>query len=187
MLDMTLRLSSLLLVALIAGCQAARVSDPLTRTVGGNDPDDQMEFWHQLETRPLTSNDEAFHGLLLYLDSADAGPDYAHRVAALQARQILPARFDRPGDEAVSRGTLAIALTRAMGIKGGVMMRLTGGNVDRYAVRELVAMNLYPQSSANQTFSGAEYLGIIGKMEDYQRGNPANVPAAVMPEEMGKK
>ena len=45
-------------------------------------------------------------------------------------------------------------------------------------------MNLYPVSSPNQTFTGNEFLGIIGRMEDYQRSNPAEVPAAVLPSEM---
>jgi hypothetical protein len=182
--DMTFRSSLVIVVALLAGCQAARVQQPLTKTLGGPDLDDQMEFWHQLEARPITSNDEAFHGLLLYLDGTDPGPDFAHRVAAMKAKGMLPPTFDRPADEAISRGTLAVVLTKAMGIKGGVLMRITGGKVERYAVRELVSMNLYPQSSENQTFNGAEFVGVIGKLEDYQLGNPASVPASVMPGEL---
>jgi hypothetical protein len=53
----------------------------------------------------------------------------------------------------------------------------------RYAVRELQFMELYPPSSPNQTFSGTEFLGIIGKLEDYRReqrglGRPAGQQAA---------
>jgi hypothetical protein len=44
-------------------------------------------------------------------------------------------------------------------------------------------VGLYPPSSPNQTFSGSEFVGIIGRIEDYQRGNPADVPAAVLPGE----
>ena len=33
----------------------------------------------------------------------------------------------------------------------------------------MVFLGIYPPSSPNQTFSGTEYLGIIGKAEDYQR------------------
>jgi len=42
-------------------------------------------------------------------------------------------------------------------------------------------LDLYPPTGPHQTFSGSEYLGIIGRMEDYQRGNPADSPASVMP------
>ena len=58
------------------------------------------------------------------------------------------------------------------------------GPTPRYAVRELMFLNVYPPSTPNQSFSGNEFVGIIGRVEDYQRGNPADAPAAVMPGEM---
>ena len=175
-------MASLLLLMLITGCHTAKVAQPLTGKLSGNDPDSQLEFWHTLATRPVTSNDEAFHGLLLYADGQDAAKDYAGRVSTLKSRKMLPANFDRPADQAVERGPLAVAICRALEIKGGVLLRLTGAQ--RYAVRELQYLDLYPPSGPNQTFSGSEYLGIIGRMEDYQRGNPADAPASVMPGEM---
>src|SRR5258706_15624385 len=167
---------------ILAGCESARVAQPLTGKLSGNDPDSQLEFWHTLATRPVTSNDEAFHGLLLYADGQDAARDCAARVSALKSRKMLPANFDRRADQAVERGPLAVAICRALEIKGGVMLRMTGAQ--RYAVRELQFLDLYPPSGPNQTFSGSEYLGIIGRMEDFQRGNPADAPATVMPGEM---
>ena len=168
----------------LAGCQAAQVEHPVTQSAGGTDADSQLEFWSELETQHITSNDDAFHGLLLYLDGNDSAADYAHRVAVLKSRGLLVPAFDRPANESVSRGVLAVAIAKELGIKGGVMMRLTGGNFDRYALRELVYRKLYPAGSENQTFSGAEYVGIIGKIDDYQHGDAANVPATVLPSEM---
>jgi hypothetical protein len=165
------------------GCQTARVSEPLTNKLGASDPDTQIEFWHELAARPVTSNDEAFHGLLLYLDGDDPNADYAARVNAMKSRGLLARGFDRPADEAVSRGTLAVAIARALQIRGGLMMHLTGSN-PRYATRELEYLSLYPTSSPGQTFSGGEFLGIMGRVEDWQRGNPADAPAAVVPAEM---
>ena len=170
---------------LLAGCSTAKVAQPLTRELGGNDPGAQLEFWHTLAARPVTSNDEAFHGLLLFLDSSDPATTYDQRVAAMKSRKLLPGNFNEPADQAVSRGTLAHALTRSLHIKGGLMMRLTN-NHPRYAVRELQFMDLYPPSSPNQTFSGTEFLGIIGRIEDYQRGDPTDAPAAVMPSDMNR-
>jgi hypothetical protein len=141
-----------------------------------------MEFWHTLANQPLTSNDEAFHGLLLYLDNQDPATDYPGRVQSLKDRGLLDRTFDQPADQAVQRGTLATALVRALKVKGGVFQRLTHDH-PRYAVRELMYMDLYPPSSPQQTFSGTEFLGIIGRIEDYQRGNPNEVPAAVLPGE----
>jgi hypothetical protein len=177
----------ILLVSMLAlvGCQAARVQQPLTGSLAGNEPAAQMEFWHQLADRPVTCNDEAFHGLLLYLDDQDTAADYGARVNALKSRGLLPAGFDRPADEAVTRGNLAIAIAKLLGIKGGVMMHATRGYSQRYATRELMFMNLYPPSSPQQTFTGSEFLGIIGRVEDWQRGeDPAAQPAAQLPGEM---
>ena len=173
----------LLCVAVLSGCQPAKVAQPLTDKLAGNEPETQLEFWHTLTTRPVTSNDEAFHGLLLYLDGKDEAKDYAGRVDLLRGRNLLPADFDQPADHAMTRGNLAVAIVGALRIKGGLVMRLTGPS-PRYATRELVYMELYPASSPQQTFTGSEFVGLIGRMEDYQRSNasrtsggPAATPA----------
>ena len=161
-----------LILAVLPGCQTARVAEPLTAKLSGNDADSQLEFWHTLADRRVTSNDEAFHGLLLYLDSKDDANDYAARVATLKARRMLPPDFNAPPNEGVQRGPLGMAIIEAMHLKGGWVMHVFG-NSPRYAVSELEYEGVYPRSSANQTFSGAEFLGIIGKMEDFQGGKVA--------------
>jgi hypothetical protein len=103
----------------------------------------------------------------------------------LKSRKLIPGGFNRPADAAVSRGTLAVAICEALRIKGGVTLRVLrpfdlGAPSERYAMRELQFMNLYPPGSPQQTFSGNEYVGIIGRIEDYQRGDPANKPASEM-------
>ena len=97
-----------------------------------------------------------------------------------------PKGFSAPADVAVERGTIAVALTKALNIKGGWAMHVFG-NTPRYATRELQYLELYPVSSPNQTFTGAEFLGIMGKFEDAQNANepvkpPLEEPALVNPE-----
>ena len=180
-------LRACLLAIVLTGCQATHVQRPLTVDHGGNDVGEQLEFWHALAERPVTSYDEAFHGLLLFLDGDDPATDYAGRVSTLRSRGMLPAGFNRPADQALDRGTLAVAIVKAMKIKGGLMLHIFPGS-PRYAVRELQYMELYPPSSPNQTFSGTEFLGIIGKLEDYQRGGTVagatgQAPGAPVPQE----
>ncbi|MCC6580892.1 MAG: hypothetical protein IT440_10665 [Phycisphaeraceae bacterium] len=164
-------------LALLAGCQRAQVAQPLTQDMAGDDPDTQMAFWHTLEQRRLTSNDEAFHALLLFLDGSDKAADYAGRVEALRSRGYLPRSFARPANEGVTRGTVALVLTHALCVKGGVMMSLFGDS-ERYAVRELMDKGIYPTSSPFQTFSGDEFIEIIGRAEDYERQSNIRAPAA---------
>jgi len=163
-------LSIALLLTIAAGCQSARVAQPLTAKLSGNDADSQLEFWHTLAERRVTSNDEAFHGLLLYLDGKDDSKAYPDRVAALKARKMLPQDFAAPANEGVQRGPLAVALVQALRLKGGWVMHVFG-NSPRYALRELEFEGVYPPSSENQTFSGTEFLGIVGKLEDTQGEN----------------
>jgi hypothetical protein len=159
---------AILLAILCTGCQSAHVPNSVITKFPGSDADAQLNFWHELASRHLTSNDDAFHGLLLYVDGKDDSANYAQRVATLKSRGMLPDSFSAPADVAVRRGILAIAITKILDIRGGWAMHVFGPN-QRYATRELIYDNVFPPSSAQQTFSGSEYVGIIGKIEDYQR------------------
>ena len=173
---------SLLLFGLlaVAGCQLPLVKEPVTAQFGGPGEDAQMEFWHRLNDAHIACNDDAFHAILLYLDGKDDYNDYKPRLDAMKARGLLPGSFNAPATESVERGTVAVVLVKALQIKGGLMMHLTNAS-PRYAVRELCYEGIYPPSTPNQTFSGSELVGIIGRVEDYQRGDPANKRAADLP------
>jgi len=151
----------------IGGCGSAQVAEPLTETTAGNDVESQMNFWHTLATRNLTSNDEAFHALLLFFDEEDPAEDYDGRVDLFKSRNWLPNGFDEPSNQAVTRGTLARVLAEGLGIKGGLTMRVAGP-VPRYALREMTYMRIFPSGSPNQTISGSQLLTVIGKSEDHQ-------------------
>lgn len=156
----------------------------------GSGEDAQVNFWHELTDESVTTNDAAFHGLLLYIDGKDDCADYAARVATLRSRKMLPKNFDEPANAAVRRGTLAVAIMRLLKQHGGVTETMTAplfGPIPRYAVRELMFLNVYPPSTPNQSFSGNEFVGIIGRVEDFQRGDPENASAAVMPDEIASE
>ena len=173
----------LVFCVVLAGCHSPKTGKPVEQKLSGSDPDAQAEFWHSLTDDPVTSNDQAFHGLLLYADGKDDSASYTDRLHALKTRGMLPYKFNEPADQAATRGTVAMALLKLLNQKGGVTLHVLGPT-PRYAVRELMFLNVYPPSTASQSFSGNEFVGIIGRVEDYQQGNPASVPAAVMPSEM---
>jgi hypothetical protein len=164
------------LAAMGGGCQTAHVSESVATRYSGTDDDAQLNFWHELATRPVTSNDDAFHGLLLDFDGSDKSATYADRVATLKSRGMLADSFDQPADEAIQRGVLAVALVKGLGIKGGWVMHVFG-NSPRYAVREMIYDDLFPPSSPQQTFSGTEFVGIIGKIDDYEQKPIASASA----------
>ena len=162
----------------VGGCAPTTVKEPLTPIVTKmDDPlSAELEFWNGITTRPVVCNDDAFHGLLLFLDEKDPNTDFAGRMAALKSRKLIPADFNSPANQAVQRGTVAYALLQSLHIHGGWVLTVFGPS-PRYAVRELMDMNLFPRSSPEQTFSGAEFVGVIGRAEDYHDGESAFIPA----------
>jgi hypothetical protein len=166
-----------LLAVLISGCGTAPVATPVVNELK-HDADD-LDFWHTLSNRPVATNDDTFHGLLLYLDGSDSCTTYMQRITALRNRGLIDNNFHARADEAVERGTLAVAVVKILNLKGGLTMQLFGAS-PRYALRELEYRRIYPESSEHQVFSGAEFVGIIGRIEDFKEGDPANVPAKVL-------
>jgi hypothetical protein len=145
-------------------------------------PEDTTEFWHQLARRPVATNDAALHALVLYLDERDAADGYAARVDSLKQRGLLPADFQGRADAPLHRGTLAYAVVKATGIRGGITMQLMGPS-GRYATKALEARRIFPAGSENQPFSGAQFVGVMGRLEDYQRGDATAKPAFLLPGE----
>jgi hypothetical protein len=59
-------------------------------------------------------------------------------------------------------------------------MRLAGTSA-RYAARELAYKGVFPDAGTNQLFTGGEFVGVIGKAEDFRAGDPTNLPASEVP------
>jgi hypothetical protein len=166
---------------LLLGCATTtHVPDSVLTRSSGNDDQQQLDYWHDVATKQLIGNDEAFHGLLLYIDGKDDATTYNHRVASLKSRGYLPKSFNHGASDALERGTVAVALAKHLKLRGGLTMRLTGVT-PRYATRELEYRGVYPPSSPQQIFTGAEFVGVIGKAEDFRRGDPTDLPAAAPP------
>lgn len=165
-----------MLALCMTGCKTAEVTTSLTSQYPGNDMDSQMNFWHSLNDKKLISNDEAIHGTMLFYCGEDHAATYAERVERFKQDKFLPASFDGAEHEAVTRGQLASILARMLKIKGGVMMQLLGPQ-PRYALKEMVALNIFPESSSNQVINGAQFIEIIGRAEDYQLNADRNASA----------
>jgi hypothetical protein len=137
------------------GCQHALVQQSVVSRYSNDSDEAQMDFWHELNDVPIATNDDGLHAVLLYLDSKDPNADYAARLSVMKSRQLLPKDFNQLANQALERGTLAVILTHALHIKGGLMLHVAPF-VPRYAVRELYYEDIYPLSTAQQTFSGRE-------------------------------
>ncbi len=164
----TTRLPTLLLLLLLgaAGCARTVVEFPLVTTPARGGPEADLEFWSALQSQPTVSNDEGLHALLLFEDEFDRARSYEARVEKAKTRGWLPDTWDEPASLAMQRGVVARAASKIGEIRGGVMMQIFGPS-PRYATRELVSMGVMPPGTAQQTLSGAELLGVLGRLQDW--------------------
>ena len=176
---LTAAAATVLMALMGTGCQSAIDTNNLgtNPAMMAHGDEANMDFWYALATDRICSNDEAFHGLLIYLEQDNKASTYDERVTYLKSLGMLPDGFKGKPEEAITRGTLAVALIKVLEIKGGIFLHLFNKS-ERYATRELVYEGIYPESTPNQIFSGSEFVGIIGQVEDYQRSNPPTVSPA---------
>ena len=137
-----------------------------------------MEFLHTLADRPITSNDEAFHALILFLDGTDPGRRLsrpcrcaARRGSCFRASSPRPLTMRSSGERWRWRWSGHFDQRRADPTGYWNHTALCGA---RAAIPGYL-----PPSSPNQTFKGSEFLSILSKAEEYQknRGIPS-VPTA---------
>lgn len=147
------------------GCARTSIDHSLATDYPRTDATASLDFWHDLAGRPAISNDEGLHGVLVLMAGQDPTMTYPDRLALLRREGWIPRNFDEAPDLAMQRGTLAKAVAEAIGVKGGVMYRVTGAR--RYADRELVALNLMPPGTELQAVSGSDFLGIITRAQGY--------------------
>jgi hypothetical protein len=81
-------------------------------------------------------------------------------VAALKEKGIVPADWNDAAESKLTKGTLAYLLCKALDIKGGATMRLTGTS-RRYALRECIYVGLMGVGSTDEYVSGRELLDVM--------------------------
>ncbi len=169
----TWQITALLLLtgAALAGCQGTLVKETVDTEYDSANAVAAVDFWHRVAERPICTNNEALHGLLLFDEGKDICNDYNERLLLLKSKGYLSDSFNAPANQAVQRGTVAKVLCHILDIQGGLSMRLIGPH-PRYATRELVYLEVFPPCSPNQSMSGIEFVDAISRSETYQEDRP---------------
>jgi len=100
--------------------------------------------------------------LLLYADGHDDSSGYDARVSALKQRGMLAGSFNEPADQAITRGTLAVAIVRLLEIRGGWALTLLGNTPALCHAGTRLPRHFTPLSSPRQTLTGNEVGGDHG-------------------------
>lgn len=138
------------------------------------------EFWYALARSGAVNNDTATRALLAHESDPSADLPYAARIDYLKSKGLWPKSFSAGPNERLRRGDLAVALCKLLDVEKGLTTSIVGWN-PRTATRALVFHGIYPESTENQGLAGTEFVGIMGALDDRQRGNPADLPAEQIP------
>lgn len=166
----------------LSGCARTVVENPQNTSYDPANINAQLDFWHNLDQRSAITNDEAMHAVLILAEGADPTSSYEERIENLKQRGWLQPSFDEPADLAVQRGTLARMLAFAIDAPQGVLS-MVFNRTPRYALRDLMAIDIMPAGSDLQAIDGREFLGVLGKAQDYRTIQNARRQAAESPDQ----
>jgi hypothetical protein len=126
----------------------------------------------------------------LYEKDRATAADGLRALLAFASEEAVPAGFDavrqslegkglieaswplREGDP-LTKGQLAFALCKALGIRGGLVTRVFGMS-PRYALRECTHLNLMPAGIASDPVSGRELIDALARAELHRETGSAD-------------
>ncbi len=117
-----------------------------------------LGFFDALEAKPLASQDDAIHSMLL-LGTGVSGSSYEQRVAMAKKLGYVDASFASPARQAVTMGEIASMATRILEGKPAA--------TQDDAMARLVRREIAPAAArANQGMTGAQLVSIAGGVRD---------------------
>ena len=126
------------------------------------------EFLYELSEKESCSSDDAYRGMLYFIDKSDTSNNFQERTARLVMHGVVDKDWKHNPSEAMCKGKVAYMFARALGIRGGVLYNISNAN-QRYALRELIYKGIIKSGSQSSQVSGAAFVGIMGRADDYRQ------------------
>ena len=138
----------------------------------------EMQFLTGLYSKKVAQFSDAVKITTILLRTYDPKGDFAFELATLREKQIVSRGISEgvAADAWLSKGTVAYMFCQALGIKGGVWMRLFGVS-QRYCLRELVFAGIMQARGVNELVSGVELVDMFIKAVDYLAQDKTQVSA----------
>jgi len=172
---------------LAAGCALAAQADPAQADAAqtGADqadaaiPTSDAEFFAELGYKPVATASDTARALVIFVSQGkELGGDFDACRATLRRRGILPDGWlDEAGpDDPTTKGNLARLICKAIGIQGGLWMRLLGP-LPRLALHECAYLDLMESGATYRHVMGGELVGVIDRADRFRaEGTEAEVP-----------
>ena len=161
------------LALLLAGASLACASDrPSERT---SDRASDAEWMRGLQGKPAVTRGEVLLAAGLLLDDAHWEPRPAWALRSARDHGLVRGGDAADLDGAATRAYGCAVFARALRIRGGVMMRVTG-QAGRYAFRELRLHGLIPDGPSHLKLTGDELVGLLDGATKYREHGPTRPP-----------
>ena len=131
------------------------------------EPTSDAQFFSELGYKPVaTAADTARALTILVSEGKETGADFKVSKAYLTKCGILPDKWlDKAEPDApTTKGRLAVLVVKAMGIKGGIWMRLLGP-IPRLALNECAYLEIMPAGCDYGHVKGGELVGVIDRTD----------------------
>lgn len=128
-------------------------------------------YYRTLADRRITTWEDACRVMTIFLGKEKEYPDFEQQFEFLQTQGIIPKQAKPDAERVLRKGALALMVVRSLGIKGGVMMRLTQplfGASGRYALKECVYLKLMESENEWDVVEGKELLSVLARMPKFK-------------------
>lgn len=136
-------------------------------------------FLRALVDKPSTSFGDGVYMLVHFMGKGQEYPAFEEGKRFLEEKGVLKGALrQKPAEGALQRGELAEMAITALDVRGGVAMRianaagrngrLSQGVYRRYALKEMVFLQLMVNGDSHADVSGQELISVISRMETYQ-------------------
>ncbi|MBN1869303.1 MAG: hypothetical protein JW847_01830 [Candidatus Omnitrophica bacterium] len=129
---------------------------------------EQNAYFSKLLTKEVADVSDAYRVLVILMGLDDRFSDLDSQIHFLDQEGIIPEKLSREADNAMPlrKGVAAFIFTKAMGIKGGIVLRLFGVN-QRYAFKELVHRGIMEPGYVSDVMSGRELVLTLIQAADH--------------------
>jgi len=140
--------------------------------LGGIDLQADNSFFRVLAAKPNATMEDGVKMLyMLTTGESSTGKMTFQEICDILSRKgIIRKSYTKNKDRLLNRGQVSYMLCKALGIKGGLTMRIFGVS-ERYGFRECVYLKLVPPGTQWDRVTGGELLGIMARAADYQEKN----------------
>jgi hypothetical protein len=128
----------------------------------------KRDYFAELLSKRVAFFSDACRVLTVLMGVENQYKDFDSQIAFFKERNIIPRRIALECNpaEPLCKGLTAYMFCEALGIKGGLWLRLFGMN-QRYALRELVFEGIMSPGNINDIVSGKELIFILTQAANY--------------------